>query len=78
MMELLFSERQLVEKYREKKKPLNGAYRFREGLWQSQLPREDLKWTKIGDAVGKIESFKYLGFFVQKNGGFYEDVKHKI
>jgi len=31
-----------------------------------------------GDEVSEIESFKYLGFFVQHNGGFDEDLKHRI
>lgn len=28
--------------------------------------------------VGEVESFKYLGSFLQKNGGFDKDVKHRI
>jgi len=34
--------------------------------------------TTSGDVTGKIESFKYLGTFVQRNGGFKMDVKYKI
>jgi len=34
--------------------------------------------TMSGNKVSEVESFKYLGFFVQKNGGFDEDVKHGI
>jgi len=29
--------------------------------------------TISGDEVSEVESFKYLGSFVQKNGGFEED-----
>lgn len=29
------------------------------------------------DAVVEVESLKYLGFFVQKNGGFDKDMKHR-
>lgn len=31
-----------------------------------------------GDTIGEIKSFKYLELFVQKNGGFDENVKCKI
>jgi len=34
--------------------------------------------TISGDEVNEVESFKYLGSFVQMNGGFDKDVKHKI
>lgn len=34
--------------------------------------------TKSRDAVDEVESFKYLESFVQKNGGFNEDVKHWV
>jgi len=34
--------------------------------------------TVCGDVVGEIESFKYLGSFVQWDGSFGVDVKHKI
>jgi len=30
------------------------------------------------DVIGEIESFKYLGPFVQRNEGFVVDVKHRI
>jgi len=31
-----------------------------------------------GDEVNEVESFHYLGFHVQKNGGFDDDMKHRI
>jgi len=31
-----------------------------------------------GDVIGEIESFKYFGSFVQRDGGFGMDVKHRI
>jgi hypothetical protein len=34
--------------------------------------------TISGVEVSEVESFKYLGSFVQKNGGLDEDVKHRI
>lgn len=34
--------------------------------------------TISGDEVSEIESFKYLGCIVQKNGGFVKNVKHRI
>jgi len=34
--------------------------------------------TVSGGEVREIESFKYLGFFVQKNGVFDVAVKHRI
>jgi len=33
--------------------------------------------TISGNEVSEIESFKYLGSFVQKNGGFDKNVKHE-
>lgn len=30
------------------------------------------------DTVGEVESINYVGSFIQKNGGFDDDVKHKI
>lgn len=34
--------------------------------------------TKIRDEVSEVESFEYLGVFVQRKVGFDEDVKHRI
>jgi hypothetical protein len=34
--------------------------------------------TISGDVIDETENFKYLGSFVQNNGGFYMDVKHMI
>jgi len=34
--------------------------------------------TLSGDVIGEVESFKSLGSFVQKNGAFMVDVKHRI
>jgi len=34
--------------------------------------------TVSGEELGKGESFKYLGSFVQKNEGFDKDVKYRI
>ncbi|XP_025410679.1 uncharacterized protein LOC112683737 [Sipha flava] len=34
--------------------------------------------TISGDLIDETENFKYLGSFVQNNGGFYMDVKHMI
>jgi len=34
--------------------------------------------TISGDELSDVESFKYLGCFVQWNGGFDEDVKHRV
>lgn len=31
--------------------------------------------TIRGNALGEVKSNKYLGFFVQKNGSFGEDIK---
>jgi len=31
-----------------------------------------------GDVIGKVESFKYLGSFVQKDSGFKMEVKQRI
>jgi len=31
-----------------------------------------------GNEVSEVKSFKYLGSFRQKNGGFDKDVKHRI
>jgi len=33
--------------------------------------------TIHGDEVSEVENFKYLGFFVQKNGGFDKNVKQR-
>jgi len=30
------------------------------------------------DVIGEVERFKYLGFFVQKDGNFVMNVKHRI
>jgi hypothetical protein len=34
--------------------------------------------TMSGDVIGEIENHKYLGSFVQKDGGFSIDIKHRI
>jgi len=34
--------------------------------------------TKNGNKLSEVESFNYLGFILQKNGGFVENVKHRI
>jgi len=33
--------------------------------------------TISGDIIGKVEGFKYLGSFVQRNGGNLKVVKHR-
>jgi hypothetical protein len=30
--------------------------------------------TMSRDVIGEVENYKYLGLFIQKNGGFYRDV----
>jgi len=34
--------------------------------------------TTSDNGMGEVECFKYLGFFVQRYGGFMVDVKHRI
>lgn len=34
--------------------------------------------TISSDIIGEVKSFKYLGSFVQKDGGFDEDVKYRV
>jgi len=31
-----------------------------------------------GYVIGEVKSFKYLGYFVQRDGGFGMNVKHRI
>lgn len=31
-----------------------------------------------GDVINKVENYKYLGSYVQRDGGFFRDEKHKI
>ena len=40
--------------------------------------RERLEIKLSGDVVGEVERFKYLGSVIQKDGGFEEDMKHRI
>jgi hypothetical protein len=34
--------------------------------------------TISDDVIGEVDSFKYLGSFVEKDGGFGMDVKHRM
>jgi len=34
--------------------------------------------TVGGDEIKEVENFNYLGFYVQKNRGFDENVKYRI
>jgi len=44
-------------------------------LIREQVDKTRSVMTISGDEVIEVESFKYLGSFVQKNGGFQLDVK---
>lgn len=40
--------------------------------------RERLVIKLSGDEIGKVDGFKYLGFVLQKNGNFENDMKYRI
>jgi len=34
--------------------------------------------TISGDVIGEVQRFKHLGYFIQRDGGFGMNIKHRI